>query len=143
MRRTIVLALVLLLTACAPPRAPPPAPPFPAAPPLAVVMPPPPAGVNQTGVGPVLVTAQGMTLYAFAHDTPGVSKCNGPCAVHWPPFRAPPGARGFGPWSVIRRADGTRQWAYRGVPLYTWFKDKAPGQTSGEGVGKVWHVARP
>lgn len=141
MRHAIVFALGLLLAACARPMAPPPPPP--GAPPPGAAMPAPPAGVNQTAIGSVLANPRGMTLYTFAHDTPGVSNCNGPCAVHWPPFRAPPGAQSFGAWSVIRRADGTTQWAYRGKPLYTWFKDKAPGETTGEGVGKVWHVARP
>jgi predicted lipoprotein with Yx(FWY)xxD motif len=135
MRLALVLMLGVTLAACARP-APPPA-----------AMPAPPsgasAGINQTAIGPVLVTPQGMTLYTFARDTPGVSNCNGRCAAAWPPFRAPPGAQSGGPWSIVRRAGGTAQWAYAGQPLYTYSKDTKPGDTTGEGVAGVWHVARP
>jgi predicted lipoprotein with Yx(FWY)xxD motif len=145
MRLGIVLMLGLLLAACAQPAAPPPPPPPPpaAVPPPPAALPAPPAEVNRTALGPVLATPQGMTLYTFTRDAPGVSNCNGRCAALWPPFRAPPGAQGFAPWSVVRRADGTMQWAYQGQPLYTYSKDRGPGETSGEGVGGVWHVARP
>jgi predicted lipoprotein with Yx(FWY)xxD motif len=144
MRYAILLALGVLLAACARPAPPPPAAPAPPPPPTAAA---PPsgaaAGISRTAIGPVLATPQGMALYTFARDTPGVSHCNGRCAAVWPPFRAPPGAQSGGPWSIVRRADGTTQWAYRGQPLYTYSKDTRPGETAGEGVGGVWHVARP
>lgn len=139
MRLGIVLMLGVLLAACARPLPPPEAPP----PPPPAALPAPPAGVNRTAIGSVLATPQGMTLYIFTRDAPGVSHCYDRCAVAWPPFRAPPGAQGAGPWSVVRRADGTTQWAYQGRPLYTYNKDARPGDTIGEGVGGVWHVARP
>ncbi len=44
-------------------------------------------------------------------------------------------------YSVITRKDGSLQWAYDGKPLYTWIKDKEPGQTTGDGLGGKWHVA--
>lgn len=133
------LTLSLLLAACARPEAPPPPPSPP--PPTAAV--PAPAGVHQTALGPVLATPEGMTLYTFTRDTPDMSRCYGRCAVAWPPFRAPPGAAGAGPWSVVPRTDGIAQWAYKGQPLYTYEKDTRPGETRGEGVGHTWHVARP
>ncbi|MFD2261151.1 hypothetical protein [Chelativorans composti] len=46
-----------------------------------------------------------------------------------------------GKFSVIKRKDGTSQWAYNGKPLYLWAGDKKPGETSGDGVGGVWHIA--
>ncbi len=86
-----------------------------------------------------------MTLYTFDKDAPGTGKsaCNGPCAENWPPFAAPGGAAPSGDFSVVARDDGTRQWAYKGMPLYFWTKDKAPGDKTGEGVKGVWHVAQP
>jgi len=46
-------------------------------------------------------------------------------------------------YSIIRRDDGTSQWAYKGKPLYFWAKDAKPGDRSGDGVNQVWHLARP
>ena len=34
------------------------------------------------------------------------------------------------------------QWADEGQPLYTYAKDKKPGDVKGDNVGKVWHVAK-
>ena len=31
--------------------------------------------------------------------------------------------------------------AYRGKPVYLWAKDQKPGDKTGDGVNKVWHVA--
>ena len=42
---------------------------------------------------------------------------------------------------LVERKDGTKQWAYDGKPLYLWKDDKAPGDTTGDGVGEVWHTA--
>jgi predicted lipoprotein with Yx(FWY)xxD motif len=141
MRYAIPAILVLALAGCAQPMAPmrPPPPPMAEAPAAMMA----PAHPVQTAIGPVLADARGMTLYTFAKDAPGRSNCNGKCAHAWPPLMAAPGAEPAGPWSVVVRADGSRMWAYRGRPLYTWIKDKKPGDTTGEGVGKVWHVARP
>ena len=45
----------------------------------------------------------------------------------------------MGDWSVIRRDDGTQQWAYHGKPVYSLFHD-APNKPVGDGEGGVWHV---
>ena len=37
-------------------------------------------------------------------------------------------------WSVITRQDGTRMWAYRGHPVYTFFKDRKPGDAYGQAM---------
>ena len=44
-------------------------------------------------------------------------------------------------WSVVTREDNTKQWAYKGRPLYHWAKDQKAGDKSGDGVGGVWHIA--
>jgi len=103
-----------------------------------------PSTAPATAVDGVLVGPQKMTLYTFDKDTtPGRSVCNGPCATNWPPLAASADANAQGDWSVITRDDGSRQWAFRGKPLYHWVKDQKPGDKTGDGVNNVWHVARP
>jgi len=91
----------------------------------------------------ILVAPNGMSLYTFDRDPVGQSACNGACAQNWPPLAAPADAKRHGDWMVVTRQDGSRQWAYRGKPLYFWVKDKAPGDRTGDGVNGVWHLARP
>ena len=102
-----------------------------------------PAKAAQTDKGMVLIDSKGMSLYTYDEDTPGKSNCNGDCAKGWPPLVAPAGAKATGDWSIVTRADGSKMWAYKGQPLYGWFKDKKPGDTTGDDVEKVWHLARP
>ncbi len=90
-----------------------------------------------------LTNTAGMTLYTFDNDTAGTSNCYDNCAVNWPPYAAPAGAKSPGNgFSIIDRRDGTRQWAKDGQPLYLWVGDTAPGDRTGDGVGGVWHIAR-
>jgi len=100
-------------------------------------------GVAETSVGKVLADHKGMTLYTFDKDGNGTSACTGPCAENWPPLQAAAGAAPTGDFSVIDRADGTKQWAYKGMPLYGWIKDGKPGDVTGDGFKGVWRVARP
>ncbi|HRL22897.1 MAG TPA: hypothetical protein PLP85_14100, partial [Alcaligenes sp.] len=48
-----------------------------------------------------------------------------------------------GDWTFVQSHDGKRQWAYKGKPLYRFAKDAKPGDTHGDGVGGVWHLAKP
>jgi predicted lipoprotein with Yx(FWY)xxD motif len=104
------------------------------------------AGTGANGAG-ILTDAKGMTLYIFTKDPNGKSVCNGGCAKAWPPFYvstisvSPPlSAADFG---SITRDDGTPQTTFRGWPLYYWFRDKQPGDMTGQGVGKVWYAVDP
>ena len=102
-----------------------------------------PAKVADTSKGKALVDAKGMTLYTFDRDAAGKSNCNGQCAQNWPPLMAAAGASASGDWSVVTRDDGSKQWAYKGKPLYLWVKDTKPGEVTGDGVNNVWHLATP
>lgn len=102
-----------------------------------------PAGIGETSKGKALVDAKGMTLYTFDRDSPGKSSCSGQCITYWPAFAPAAGAQPAGDWTIITRADGARQWAYKGKPLYLWKDDKKPGDAAGDGVNNVWHIARP
>jgi predicted lipoprotein with Yx(FWY)xxD motif len=102
-----------------------------------------PLQLRATDVGTVLVDPTGMTLYTYTDDPDGQSLCYGRCARKWVPVKAPDGAAPNGLLSVIERRDGGRQLAWRGKPLYTWVKDKTPGDVTGHKKGDVWFVARP
>jgi predicted lipoprotein with Yx(FWY)xxD motif len=97
----------------------------------------------ETAKGKTLVDLNGMTLYVFDRDGTGKSTCNAQCAVNWPPLIADTDATASGSFSFITRDDGRQQWAYKGKPLYTWAKDKAPGDATGDGINNVWHLAAP
>ena len=101
-----------------------------------------PAILGETPLGIVLTDPNGLTLYTFAGDDVGTSNCNDDCAQKWPPLLFKRGAA-QGEFSIIQRNDGTRQWAFRGQPLYRFITDKKPGDTTGDGVGGVWQVAHP
>jgi predicted lipoprotein with Yx(FWY)xxD motif len=51
--------------------------------------------------------------------------------------------QGAGDYAVITREDGSKQWTYKGKPLYYWAKDSKRGDTDGDGVKGVWHTAKP
>lgn len=92
----------------------------------------------------IMVNASGMTLYTFDKDPAGAGKsvCNGQCAANWPPLKAGAGDKAGGDFTVISRDDGSRQWAYKGKPLYHWNKDQKPGDKTGDGFNNVWHVVK-
>jgi predicted lipoprotein with Yx(FWY)xxD motif len=89
-----------------------------------------------------LTDAKGMTLYTFDRDAGGKSACNGPCATNWPPLAATGDAKASGDWTIVTRDDGSKQYAYKGKPLYTWSKDAKPGDKTGDGMNNVWHTAK-
>ncbi len=101
--------------------------------------------IAQTAKGKTFVDAHGMTLYAFAKDSDGKSTCKDACAKNWPPLAAGRSAaeKGEKGWPVVRE-DGSKQWAYRGKPLYTFVKDEKPGDLKGDGfLNGAWSVAQP
>jgi len=101
-----------------------------------------PSAVKATGG--VLTDAKGMTLYTFDNDKePNKSACAGNCLNNWPVLKAGAADKDLGSFTVITRDDGSKQWAYKGKPLYYFAMDKAPGDKTGDGRGMVWHVATP
>ena len=74
--------------------------------------------------------AKGRTLFISDKDAPGVANCVAECAAEFPPLAASRGAKPFGDWSLVKRADGTVQWAYQSHPLYTWTKEKEAGEVA-------------
>jgi len=99
--------------------------------------------VADSDLGQILVDGEGMTVYLFTNDSPGVSTCEGDCLAAWPPV-AGPATAGEGVDSsllgTITATDGTTQVTYDGWPLYYWAQDAAPGDVTGQGVNDVWYV---
>jgi predicted lipoprotein with Yx(FWY)xxD motif len=92
------------------------------------------------GLGRVVTDGQGFTLYMYAPDHRGVSRCYGLCASQWPPLvlprgvtrpRAGPGIR-VALLGTVRRGNGALQVTYNRWPLYLWQGDAAPGQATGQ-----------
>jgi predicted lipoprotein with Yx(FWY)xxD motif len=108
-----------------------------------------------SGLGPVLVDGQGITLYMFENDHQGSSShCYDICAIQWPPLTLPNGivAPIAGPGIQPRllgtapRSDGSTQITYNGWPLYLWPPDRAPGKATGQALtnaGGLWFVVDP
>ena len=109
---------------------------------------------QKEGLGTYLTDSKGMTLYLFTKDMRGhdqiapTSACTTTqCLTAWPVFYAAnitvaPGLE-KSDFSAFTRSDGKMQLAYKGWPLYTWWKDAKPGDTTGQGVGGVWYVVNP
>lgn len=94
--------------------------------------------------GGVLVAANGLTLYMFDADKAesGKSVCNGLCAGLWPPLTALTSDQPASPYSVVTRDDGSRQFAYKGKPLYFYKADQKSGDRLGDNFKDVWHVIK-
>ena len=95
-----------------------------------------------TTMNGMLVGPTQMTLYVFDKDAAGKSMCNGGCATNWPPLMAPANATPIGDWSVVMRDDGSKQWAHKGKPLYTYAADKKAGDATGDNFKGVWHIVK-
>jgi predicted lipoprotein with Yx(FWY)xxD motif len=99
--------------------------------------------------GRFLVGPEGLTLYRFNPDQPGVTVCYDQCAVLWPPLLVEEGVEPRGNAGVVGelgttlRDEGTVQVTYQGMPLYYWISDQNPGDTFGHGVDDVWFVVPP
>ena len=94
--------------------------------------------------GSYMADFQGMTLYTYDKDTTGVSNCTGGCAKAWPPYTSGATAEKTLPASitVITRTDGSKQFAWKGMPLYYYVSDTKAGDITGDGVGGVWHIVK-
>src|SRR5450756_490541 len=107
-------------------------------------------GVATTSLGPVLVDSKGMTVYLLTADTPGHSTCSAQCLQYWPLVPGPVGAssvKGISAALAVTKATSSASMVTAaGWPLYTFVKDQAPGDVTGEGVktfGGTWYAVSP
>ena len=107
---------------------------------------------HYTGRGPLLTTRDGLSVYTqarynlqyggretrtgyvipynLAKDV-GTKGCTGSCTENWKPVTASANAVSWGFWEVAARPDGSKQWAYKGSPLYTYVGDHKGGDIEG------------
>lgn len=106
-----------------------------------------PAGLTAQPVARdgILTDEAGMSLYVWDNEVAysGKSLCEGACTLTWHPYIAKADAKPEGDYGLITREDGSKQWTYKGRPLYRWFDDKKPGDREGDGFRGVRHLARP
>ena len=108
-----------------------------------------------SGLGAVLTSQSGRTLYTPEQEANGSIKCTGSCLGFWFPVTMAQGATPHaasgvtGKLSSVKRPDnGDLQLTYNGDPLYTFRLDTAPGQAHGNnftdsfgGQAFLWHAA--
>jgi predicted lipoprotein with Yx(FWY)xxD motif len=99
----------------------------------------------------ILTDANGMTLYYYMPDKgTGKVNCVAACLQNWPPLllsagiTKPVGGKGVvGILGTVPNPNGGTQVTYNGWPMYTWSKDKVPGDTTGQNLGGKWFVFTP
>ncbi len=93
-------------------------------------------------LGEYLTDSKSATLYVFTDDARLQSNCNGDCLKKWPAFAydnknvASSTDMLSKRMNVIKRSDGTYQYAYGTQPLYYYAGDKVAGDTNGLGTNK-------
>jgi predicted lipoprotein with Yx(FWY)xxD motif len=100
------------------------------------------------GVGSILVSSDGFTLYDFHKDEGTESSCYDACAGIWPPLLTdgkprPGNEAAAAKLGTTKRKDGTVQVTYAGHPLYTYAADEKPGDAKGhdiESFGAEWYA---
>jgi len=93
----------------------------------------------------LLLTHSGHSLYIFDNDVvgSGTSVCKSPCTNIFPPYVATDKDSPSGDFGLVTRQDGSRQWMYKGRPLYRFYADEKPGDKGGDGMNRnLWHIAR-
>ncbi len=95
---------------------------------------PPEFEVVPASTGRLLVNRQGYSVYAWDGAKPYSSNCHGTCLVDWTPASAPAIVKEQHDWTIIERAPGVKQWAFRGKPLYTYNHDRVRRSFAGADV---------
>jgi predicted lipoprotein with Yx(FWY)xxD motif len=110
---------------------------------------------SDANLGTHLTTGAGRTLYYYTLDVPAaganapVSNCTdaGGCLETWPIFHGPAspslgGGLNAADFTEFTRADGVKQTAYKGWPLYTYGGDTKAGDVKGENFTQSWFVLK-
>lgn len=100
--------------------------------------------------GSILELSNGDTVYRLTADSKNKSVCSGSCAAVWPPVllasgQHSPVGKGVSKLGTIKRANGSEQVTYEGVPLYRYVGDKKAGAITGNLKDKwgQWWVVNP
>jgi predicted lipoprotein with Yx(FWY)xxD motif len=108
------------------------------------------ATVAASDAGELVADPKGHTVYTHddvkrngLYGTNIPAECKGiPDCVEsqFVPFLAAPDAKPTGSWSIVKRADGRMQWAYKGLKVFTNVNDQQPGDFKGIRFGgdRAW-----
>jgi predicted lipoprotein with Yx(FWY)xxD motif len=106
--------------------------------------------VAETGLGPVLVDADGKTLYLYTNDQGTTSAVPANVLAAWPPLTvesADDAVAGDGAdeskLGTAEQSDGQLWVTYNGHLLYRFSGDGAAGETNGNGLGGIWYALTP
>src|SRR5262245_46871033 len=102
-----------------------------------------PPGVQKvaTAKGDVWADSNGMSLYTYDRDVDANKSVY--AGNNWPALMATASDKPIGDWTIADRPDGSKMWALKGKPVYLYVNDKAKGDVAGDGVGGIWHLAKP
>lgn len=107
---------------------------------------------STSALGRRLVDKDGYALYFFSNDANGASSCTGNCALNWQKVYVDPTVLTLGEglllsdFGTLNASSGGFQTTYKGWPLYRFIPggvQEPAGQTTGEGIGGIWFVAKP
>ena len=103
-----------------------------------------------TGVGTLVVSGDGLTLYSYGAEKGGQIACTGACAKAWPPVLIKAGTTpvaGAGikatKLDTLKRPDGGLQVTYAGHALYRFKGDAKAGDANGQGASDSWYALSP
>ena len=91
----------------------------------------------KSGRAVILADAKGISVYTFDLDKEGVSNCKGNCLKEWPPLHVATDEVLPAPFGRIKGNDGQPQLTVKGLPLYYYDDDRAPGDVFGD--YPKWH----
>ncbi|MCI4671436.1 MAG: hypothetical protein MRZ79_25060 [Bacteroidia bacterium] len=108
--------------------------------------------VDNNDFGKILVNQNNQSIYFFADDVTGSSNCTDGCLDAWPKVTGDVYELASGlydeDFGTIDAGYGEKQITYKGWPLYYYSPSgdgelEAAWETKGDGVGSVWHIAKP
>ena len=103
--------------------------------------------IAHSSLGNYLTDGMDRTLYVYGKDESLKSSCEGECAQKWIPYYVV-NSEGLGQRddnlikriNVLRRTDGSYQYAYGEKPLYYYYQDKQPKDINGNGLNEFWSI---
>ncbi len=97
--------------------------------------------VADSSLGEIVVNGKGMTVYMFDQDAgTDETACGAGCDSTWPPVTAKKPKAGKGIDAAMLLVNASGHVSYNGHLLYLYAGDSAKGDTTGDGVGGVWHA---
>jgi predicted lipoprotein with Yx(FWY)xxD motif len=103
-----------------------------------------------SGLGSILVNAQGQVLYSFTTSSGADAPCSSSCLAVWPAVTlptgvtTPTGSSGVGTLATTT-SNGPTQVTVNGLALYTFAGDSGPGVAKGNNLtsfGGLWKVVK-